>query len=38
MDEYNEEMYAWYYFEVDCDDWYTDSCHLWDDNHFHIFI
>jgi hypothetical protein len=27
-DEYNQEIYAWYDFEVDCDDWYMDSCHF----------
>ena len=37
-DEYNQEIYAWYDFEVDCDDWYMDSCHFWDDNHFHILF
>jgi hypothetical protein len=37
-DEYNKEIYAWYDFEVDCDDWYMDSCHFWDDNHFHILF
>ena len=37
-DEYNQEIYAWYDFEVDCDDWYMDSCHLWDGNHFHILF
>jgi hypothetical protein len=35
-DEYNQEIYAWYHLEADCDDWYMDSCHLWDDKHFHI--
>jgi hypothetical protein len=38
MDEYNQEIYSWYDFEADCDDWYMDSCHLWDDNHFHILF
>ena len=37
-DEYNQEIYAWYDFESDCDDWYMDSCHFWDDNHFHILF
>ena len=37
-DEYNKEIYAWYDFEADCDDWYMDSCHFWDDNHFHIYL
>jgi hypothetical protein len=37
-DEYNQEIYAWYDFEVDCDDWYMDSCHFLDDNHFHILF
>jgi tRNA(Met) C34 N-acetyltransferase TmcA len=37
-DEYNQEIYAWYDFEDDCDDWYMDSCHFWDDNHFHILF
>jgi hypothetical protein len=37
-DEYNQEIYAWYNFEDDCDDWYTDSCHFRDDNHFHILF
>ena len=27
MNEYNQERYAWYDFEDDCDDWYMDSCH-----------
>jgi hypothetical protein len=36
MDEYNQEMYAWYDFEADCDDWYR--CHFWDDNHFHLLF
>jgi hypothetical protein len=22
----------------DCDDWYMDSCHFWDDNHFHLLF
>jgi hypothetical protein len=22
----------------DCDDWYMDSCHFWDENHFHILF
>ena len=38
MHEYNQEIYAWYDFEDDCDDWYMDSCHFWDDNHFHILF
>jgi hypothetical protein len=37
-DEYNQEVYAWYDFEADCDDWYMDNCHFWDDNHFHILF
>jgi hypothetical protein len=37
-DEYNQEIYACYDFEADCDYWYMDSCHLWDDNHFHILF
>jgi hypothetical protein len=36
--EYNQEIYAWYDLEVDCDDWYMDSCHFWDGNHFHILF
>jgi hypothetical protein len=27
-EEYNQEEYAWYDFEVDCDDWYMDSFHF----------
>ena len=38
MNKYNQERYAWYDFEDDCDDWYMDSCHLWNDNHFHILF
>ena len=38
MNEYNQERYAWYDFEDNCDDWYMDSCHFWDDNHFHILF
>jgi hypothetical protein len=26
--EYNQEIYAWY----------MDSCHFWDNNHFHILF
>jgi hypothetical protein len=37
-DGYNQEIYAWYDFETDCDDWYMDTCHFWDDNHFHILF
>jgi hypothetical protein len=37
-DEYNREIYAWYDFETNFDDWYMDSCHFWDDNHFHILF
>jgi hypothetical protein len=37
-DEYNQEIYVWYDFEADCDDWYMDSCHFLDDNHFHILF
>jgi hypothetical protein len=37
-DAYTQEVYVWYDFEADCDDWYMDSCHLWDDNHFHILF
>ena len=36
--EYNQEIYSWYDFEADCDDWYMDSFHFWDDNHFHILF
>ena len=38
MNEYNQERYAWYDFEDDCDDWYMDSCHFWDVNHFYILF
>jgi hypothetical protein len=38
MNEYNQEIYAWYDFEVDCDDWYMDSCYFWDENHSHILF
>jgi hypothetical protein len=27
-DEYNQEAYACYDFEADCDDWYMDSFHF----------
>ena len=27
-DEYNQEIYAWYDFQADCDDWYMDSFHF----------
>ena len=37
-DEYNQEIYACYDFEADFDDWYMDSYHFWDDNHFHILF
>jgi hypothetical protein len=37
-DAYTQEVYVWYDFEADCDDWYMDSCHFWDDNHFHILF
>jgi hypothetical protein len=35
MNEYHQEVYAWYDLEGD---WYMDSCHLWNDNHFHILF
>jgi hypothetical protein len=38
MNEYHQEVYAWYDLEDDYDDWYMDSCHFWDDNHFHILF
>jgi hypothetical protein len=38
MNEYHQEVYAWYDLEDNCDDWYMDSCHFWDDNHFHILF
>jgi hypothetical protein len=37
-DEYTQEIYSWYDFEADCDDWYMDSCHFWNENHFHILF
>ena len=37
-DEYNQKIYAWYDFEIDCDNCHMDSCHFWDDNHFHILF
>jgi hypothetical protein len=36
--KYNQDTYAWYYLEVDCDDWYMDSCHFSHDNHFHLLF
>jgi hypothetical protein len=38
MDECNKKRYDWYDFEADCDDWDMDSCHLLDDNYFHILF
>jgi hypothetical protein len=38
MNEYHQEFYVWYDLEDDCDDWYMDSFHFWDDNHFHILF
>ena len=38
MDEYNQKIYALYDLEVDCDDWYMDSFHFWDDNHLQILF
>jgi hypothetical protein len=38
MNGYHQEVYAWYDLEDDCDDWYMDSCHFWDDNHFQILF
>ena len=37
-DDYNQEIYTWYDFESDCDDWYMDSFRFWDDNHLHILF
>jgi hypothetical protein len=37
-DEYNQELYAWYNFEANCDVWYMDICHFLDDNHFHLIF
>jgi hypothetical protein len=38
MDEYDQEVYAWYALEDDRDDWYMDSFHFWDENHFHLLF
>jgi hypothetical protein len=38
MNEYHQEVYVWYVLEDDCDDWYMDSFHFWDDNHFHLLF
>jgi hypothetical protein len=38
MNEYHQEVYARYDLDDDCDDWYMDSCHFWDDNHFHLLF
>jgi hypothetical protein len=38
MNEYNQKTYVWHNFEADCDDWYMDSYHFWDDNHFYILF
>jgi hypothetical protein len=27
-DEYSQDIYSWYDFEVDFDDWYMDSSHF----------
>jgi hypothetical protein len=36
--EYTQERYAWYDYEEDCEDWYKDSCNLWDDNYFYLLF
>jgi hypothetical protein len=36
--EYIQDEYAWNDFEADCDDWYMDICHLWDEIQFHILF
>jgi hypothetical protein len=36
--EYTQEIYAWYDYKDHCDDWYMDSCHFWDENHFHLLF
>jgi len=33
MDEYSQEESVWSDFEADCDDWYMDSFHLWDEKY-----
>jgi len=33
---YHEEMWAWYDFNDEFDDWYMYSCNFWDDNRFHL--
>jgi hypothetical protein len=38
ISEYTQEIYAWYDYEEDCEDWYMDNCNLWDDNYFHILF
>ena len=38
MNEYHQEVYSWYALEYDCDDWYMDSYHFQDDNHFHLLF
>ena len=37
-DEYTQEIYAWYGFEADCDDWYMDSFDLWDEDTFIFYL
>jgi hypothetical protein len=37
-DQYNKETYVWSYWEAECDDWYMDSCHFQDDNHFNLLF
>jgi hypothetical protein len=34
--EYTQDVYCWYDYEDKFDDWYMDSSHFWDEDHFHI--
>jgi hypothetical protein len=35
-DEYTQEIYYWYDYNDECNDFHMDSCHYWNDDHFHI--
>jgi hypothetical protein len=36
--EYTKGIDAYYGLEDDCNDQYMDSCHLWEDNCFHLLF
>jgi hypothetical protein len=38
-DEYTSDIcYGWYDLEKACEEWYMDSCNLWENNYFQLLF